>query len=121
MVVGLRSREYGDKLRELKLTTLHERRIRGDMIQTWKYLHRQNPGAENLFNMSGDQHERFSRHTSKPWNIARPNARLEVRRNFFTVRCVDRWNSLPHDVQKLDDLNEFKNAYDRFLYRGGFL
>ena len=121
MVVGLRSREYGDKLRELKLTTLHERRIRGDMIQTWKYLHRQNPGAENLFNMSGDQHERFSRHTSKPWNISRPNARLEVRRNFFTVRCVDRWNSLPHDVQKLDDLNEFKNAYDRFLFRGGFL
>ena len=117
MVTGLRSKVYSDELRELKLTTLHDRRIRGDMIQTWKYVHGRNPGGKNLFNMSKDQHERLSRHTSKPLNIARPNARLEIRKNFFTSRCVGKWNSLPHSVQKVEELNDFKNAYDKFSFR----
>ena len=116
MVVGLRSKCYHDKLRELHLTTLQDRRIRGDMIQTWKYLHGRNPGRECLFKMSDAQHDRQSRHTSKPWNIAIPDSRLEIRKNFYTTRCVKKWNSLPHRIQKLEDLNKFKNAYDKLSF-----
>ena len=101
MVVGLRSTSYLDKLKELNLMSLQERRVRGDMIQTWKYLHGQNPGS-GLFGMAGDQHSRSSRHTTKPWNIARADAKLEIRKNFFTSRCVERWNSLPHSVQNVE-------------------
>ena len=114
MVVGLVSTSYEGKLRELNLTSLSERRARGDMIQVWKYLHKQNPGGERLFKMSNEQHTRLSRHTFKPWNISRPHANLDVRRNFFTMRVVDKWNSLPHEVQDAEDLNQFKNPYDAF-------
>ena len=38
MVAGLRGRSYEQKLREVGLTTLEERRIRGDMIQTSRIL-----------------------------------------------------------------------------------
>ena len=114
MVVGLVSTSYEGKLRELNLTSLRERRVRGDMIQVWKYLHKQKPGGEKLFKMSNEQHTRLSRHTFKPWNISRPHANLDVRRNFFTVRVVDNWNSLPHEVQDAEDLNRFKNLFDIF-------
>ena len=114
MVVGLISTSYEDKLRELNLTSLRERRVRGDMIQVWKYLHKQNPGGERLFQMSNEQHMRLSRHTFKPWNIARPHSNLGARRNFFTVRVIDIWNSLPHEVQGAEDLNQFKNSFDAF-------
>ena len=117
MVVGLHAKDYHGKLRELRLTTLEDRRTRGDMIQTWKYMHGQNPGGEQLFKKSDVQHGRLSRHTSKPWNIAIPDSRLEVRKNFYSARCVRNWNSLPHRVQNLDNLNEFKNAYDKLSFR----
>ena len=45
-------------------------------------------------------------------NICRVNAGLEVRKNFFVVRCVDPWNSLPHEVQAEEDLIEFKKKLD---------
>ncbi len=30
-------------------------------------------------------------------NIAKPRTRLEVRRNFFSVRVIDRWNAMLDD------------------------
>ena len=115
MVVGLRSTSYEGKLKELKLPSLQERRMRGDMIQVWKFLHDESYGGNKLFRMAEEQHVRHSRHTSKPLNIYRPDAKLEVRRNFFTVRCIDKWNRLPHKVQDAADLITLENDYDKFL------
>ena len=39
MVSSLHSQTYQDRLLELGMMTLKERRIRGDMLQTWKILH----------------------------------------------------------------------------------
>ena len=64
MVVGLNAKDYHGKLRELRLTTLEDNRTHGDMIQTWKYLHGQNPGGEGFFKMSDVQHGRSSRHSA---------------------------------------------------------
>ena len=44
MVTGLASTSYEDKLREPNLTSLRDRRVRGDAIQVWKYLHKLNLG-----------------------------------------------------------------------------
>ena len=41
MVSGLDGKTYEEKLKECGLTTLEERRERGDMIQVWKTLHGQ--------------------------------------------------------------------------------
>ena len=115
MVVGLKSSSYADKLEEVGLTTLVDRRARGDVIQVWKYLHGHTPYSPTMLQPACDQHERGTRHTKKPYNLARRNSHLEIRKNFFTTRCVDMWNGVPHAVQCLEDLNEFKNEYDKFL------
>ena len=39
MLPGMDGKSYPERLVTLKLTTLRARRIRGDMIQTWKILH----------------------------------------------------------------------------------
>ena len=44
-------------------------------------------------------------------------AKLEVRRNFFTVRVEKEWNSLPEVVKAQRTVNGFKNAYDRWRRR----
>ena len=112
MVHGLKAKTYDGRLKELGLTTLQSRRERGDMIQVWKYLHEQSPGGDKLFARASEQHSRTSRHTSKPWNVCTNNSRLEIRKNFFTSRCVEKWNSLPNAVQEVLELNSFKNKYD---------
>jgi ribonuclease P/MRP protein subunit RPP40 len=38
MVAGLKGKTYQDKLKEVGLTTLEERRDRGDMIQTFRII-----------------------------------------------------------------------------------
>ena len=38
MTSGLKSDNYDDKLKEVGLRTLKQRRLRGDMVQTWKIL-----------------------------------------------------------------------------------
>ena len=39
MTSGLSGSTYEEKLREVGLTSLEERRKKGDMIQVWKILH----------------------------------------------------------------------------------
>ena len=79
MVIGLRAKTYEGKLKELGLTTVQERRKRGDLIQVWKLVH----GGSNLIRLAPDQHARLSRHTAKPLNLCRVEANKEVRKNFL--------------------------------------
>ena len=45
----------------------------------------------------------------------KPKWRLDVRKNFFSCRVADSWNSLPASVQGAKDVNGFKEAYDDFI------
>ena len=42
-----------------------------------------------------------------------------MRRNFFTQRVVNLWNSLPVEVVEAASLNIFKSLVDRFLIDRG--
>jgi hypothetical protein len=46
--------------------------------------------------------------------VFKPHALNKSRANFWSVRAVDNWNSLPESVVKADTLNVFKNGLDRF-------
>ena len=116
MVSGLKGKTYEDRLREIGLTTLEARRIRGDMIQVWKILHEQDDvKLSTWFIMASDQQGQTTRHTSNLLNIAKPKAKLEVRANFFSVRCVQCWNNLPIKLRSATSVNEFKIAYDNHI------
>ena len=43
-----------------------------------------------------------------------PLARLDLRKQFFSVRAVNLWNGLPSAIRESTSVNAFKNAYDSY-------
>ena len=115
MVKGLRSNNYIDRLKELGLPSLAERRTRGDCIQVWKYQHGISPYSPGLLQFAGDEEHRLTRHTYEKLNLMKSKSRLDVRKYSFTVRCADSWNNLPQSVKRAETVVEFKRMYDELL------
>ena len=84
------SSTYEEKLKEVGLTTLEERRKRGDMIEVWKILdHKEDVDPDT----NSEQETRMS---SDPWN--QPTSKIETRKHFFSVRTPKHWNNLPREI-----------------------
>ena len=49
-----------------------------------------------------------TRATEGGHQIVRENSRLELRRNFFSQRVADKWNSLPREAKEATTVREFK-------------
>ena len=117
MVSGLLSNEYLERLAELGLPTLEERRCRGDMIQVWKILSKHdNVEIESFFqlaNSNSGSSRPSTRLATQTLSLVKPRFRLDLRKNFFSVRVVDPWNELPEEVRSSTSLNQFKNSYDK--------
>ena len=123
MLSDVRGESYNDKLRDAGLTTLKERRERGDAIQTFKVLKGfSNVSPENWFQIVSDG-TRPTRSTTvieggevvkKDSVLVIDRARLEIRRNFFTIRAAKIWNELPEKVKNSTSINGFKTAYDKW-------
>ena len=111
MITGLKAESYSDKLKELGLTTLEERRHRADMALVNSVLSgRTNVEKESWFDMAASG-PRNTRATADPLNVRVQHGRLEVRKNFFTVRVTDQWNKVPSQVKQMRTANSFKKAY----------
>ena len=108
---------YEQKLMEVGLTTLVERRSRGDMIEVWKILHgKEDVDFKTWFSLVDDYHSRTTR-LSDSLILAKPKAKLDIRKYFFSHRVVDRWNALPYKVKNADCLDTFKCIYDSLFMR----
>ena len=53
-----------------------------------------------------------SRTRGHQWKLRKPTAVSRARRNFFGVRVINDWNSLPVSVVEAQTLNQFKNRLD---------
>ena len=40
-------------------------------------------------------------------------SRFDIRKNFFSQRVINAWNSLPSEVVEAESINAFKNRYDK--------
>jgi len=92
------------------ITSLKDRRLRGDMIEVYKLL----TGKEKI-------NEQFFTLAEKPYSLrghdrklVKERSRLDTRKFFFSQRVVNSWNSLPAEVVNTASVNGFKNAYDRW-------
>ena len=94
---------YKQRLEKLNLTTLLERRMRGDLIETFKII--------NWFTDYGHQWFYISEWTGKL--VLKNNS--HQKRNFFADRVIKYYNRLPNSV-KTDNtsVNMFKNKLDNF-------
>ena len=116
MVHGLRHLSYEQRLRHLELTTLKERRIRGDLIETFKIMTgKERVDRRQFFQLSTCEYQ-LRGHTMK---LSKQRTRLDVRKFSFSQRVVREWNKLSQDVVEAASVNQFKNRLDKFWQRYG--
>jgi len=92
------------------ITSLKERRVRGDMIEVYKLLKGKEHIEYGQFFTLAQPHYGLRGHEKK---LAKDRSRLDTRKHFFSQRVVNVWNSLPAEVVNAGSVNSFKNAYDR--------
>ena len=108
MISSLRGIPYTDRLRTLRLPSLYYRRRRGDVIRVYQLIH----GGIDQDYTSFFAIDTQTRTRGHPWKICKPNAVSRARRNFFAVRVINDWNSLPVSVVSAPSLNIFKSRLD---------
>ena len=124
MLSDVKGATYEERLTSVGLTTLSERRERGDMIETFKAMKGFNRvEREDWFTIQEEAEHRSTRLNSfvvegrqerKMEVIVGERAQLDVRKNFFTVRVEKGWNKLPEEVKAQRSVNGFKNHYDKW-------
>ena len=117
MVSNIGGGSYNERLVKLNLTTLEERRWRGDMIQTWRIMTGKDMvKVETWFDLEVDRLRlgaTATRHATQHHAIRPRNCKYEERRMFFSQRVVQDYNSLPNNVKQANEINTFKNNLDQ--------
>lgn len=116
--VGLRDLSYEARLERLNLPTLYERRLRGDLIETFKIISGHYKCDLDIFHTSQNLHLRG--HTKK---LEKERCAKLLRRNFLTNRVVYNWNRLSEETVNSTTVNQFKNKLDRDMeeWNNGFV
>ena len=109
MVIGLSDKSYEERLNYLNLPTLRYRRLRGDMINVYKYLHKLYwVDSEKLLPLNKDMRTR-----GHEYKLQSLNCNTRSRLHFFTQRVVNKWNGLSNDTVTAPSVNSFKNKLDK--------
>lgn len=108
MISGLSSNEYPDRLNELNLWSLEKRRKMFDLVQMFKVANNIGEISLSLKFQRDSTTRNITRNQSEPLNLVKQNSRLEVRKNFFTNRIVESWNSVPSEIKHSTSTDKFK-------------
>ena len=113
-ITGL-SGTYEEKLKQIEIPTLENRRQRGDLIQTFKIIRNiDDVNYKNWFRFTSEVNIRDSRSVSEA-RLEIPFARLDIRKYFFSVRVPKLWNEIPNSTRQNVCTTQFKIGYDEFV------
>ena len=111
MIQGQQGRPYNERLWDLNLFRLHKRRQRGDLVTVYKLTRRDQKGlGETLFPLAPPGITRNNGH-----KLLESRFRLDICKNYFTVRVARIWNQLPREVVLAPTLGVFKKSLDASL------
>jgi len=110
MMRGLKCLLYEERLRDLGLFSLEERRLRGNLKNTYKHLQCGSQEDEAwLFSAVPSNRTGGNGH-----NLAHRKFHLSTRENFFTMIATEHWSRLLREVV-VSPLEIFKTYLDSLL------
>ena len=110
MIEGFGNLSYEERLRKTGLTSLEERRIRGDLIETFKMVKDlNNVNYTKFFHLSANNKTR-----GNSLKLEKKQCNNNIRQSFFSQRIVNEWNKLPEEVVAAESVNSFKNRLDKW-------
>jgi ribonuclease P/MRP protein subunit RPP40 len=113
MIEECRGLSYEERLKVTGLTTLEKRRTRGDLIEVFKAVKGITKiDRSSLFTIANNSRTRGHR-----FKLVKTRSRLDLRKNFFSQRVANDWNSLPEAVVEANSVNSFKNLYDKYVQK----
>ena len=111
MIQGLRNLPYEERLKQLNLHSLERRRVRGDMIEVYKWMKGLNKGDTHKVLLVGEQ----SRTRNNGFKLDKFRFNRDIGKNWFTNRVVDEWNRLSSHVVSAKTIVTLKNRLDKFM------
>ena len=107
---------YEQRLKILNLQSLYARRLRGDLIETYKILNGfTGTSMNNYFTIITDSRTRG--HSMK---LFKERSRLNISKFFYSNRVISCWNSLPDYIIAAESINSFKNCLDNYWTITGY-
>ena len=112
-VPELKNMSYKERLQKLKLPTMLYRRMRGDMIETFKILTNKYD-ADAVAGLLPLHRDTVTRDRTRGHSLKLSKRDFHYNRTkfSFTRRVVDMWNNLPQVVISAPTVNTFKNRLD---------
>jgi len=112
MTKGLEHLPYEERLSDLGLFSLGKRRLRGDLINVYKYLKeggRQMDEARIFLVVYGN------RTRSNSLKLEHRKFRTNMWKKFFMVKMMEHWNRLPKEVVESPSMETFKTHLNACL------
>ena len=101
---GLSGLSYAERLAKLKLQSLEHRRLILDLFFCYKIVHGSSAiKPDSFFAKSLRPSPR-----GHPYSFIIPQAKHDTRKNFFNVRIIKIWNSLPNEIVTATSIHSFK-------------
>ncbi len=113
MVSELHAKDYEGRLRELRQSTLEERRHQLDKQQVHRILSgKDRVKSDTLFKKASDR-ERVTRGVADPLNMRITVSRREVRKHFFLQRVPEKWNKIPPVMKNVETRMTIRDSYHK--------
>ena len=112
MLPDMKDLTYEERLRKLKLPSLRYRRLRADIIETFKIVTEiyGKRVTEDVLPINKSTFHQTRGHVLK---LTTNRSRLDIRKYYFINRVVEDWNSLPATVSMAKNVKIFENRLDK--------
>ena len=110
-IQGMKDIPYERRLRMLNLHSLERRRLRGDLIEVFKWYRGYNKGdVSKILRISNQDRTR-----NNGFKIEKSRYKKELGKNWFSNRVVDEWNRLSSQVVGAKTIESFKRRLDKYM------